>query len=117
VLCAQPTADLRFLLAVLLDRHGFDSDSASTIAEAAAMASAGDYCLYVVDDRYDDGTGPEMIRRLREATPAVPVLAFSALSFERDMEEALRAGASAYLLKPNDFGAIAETVKHLCGAA
>lgn len=116
VLCAQPTADLCYLLTTLLDRNGFDSDSAFTIAEAVAMARAGDYCLYMVDDYYYDGTGPEVIRRLREATPGVPVLVFGALSFPRDMAEALRAGASAYLLKPGDFGAIAETVARLCRA-
>jgi DNA-binding response OmpR family regulator len=42
-----------------------------------------------------------------------PVVFFSALAEERHKEEAVGAGATAYLIKPNDLGTLAGTVSRL----
>lgn len=77
VLCAEPSSDLCSMLRQILAVNGLDSDSASTVSEAVLKAAAGDYCLYIVDDYYSDGTNRELIGKLRALTPAVPVLVFS----------------------------------------
>jgi len=117
VLCAEPSADVCSLLHALLDRNGFDSDSASTISEAVEKAGAGDYCLYIVDDGYADGTNVELVRRLRSLTPQVPVLVYSSLSLEANRLEAARAGAVSYIVKPGEFDRLVDAVVRLCGAA
>ncbi len=117
VLCAEPSADICSLLHVLLDRNGFDADSAATVSQAVEKAAAGDYCLYIVDDGYRDGTNVELIRRLRALTPHVPVLVYSSLSFESGLREAARAGAVAYMVKPGEFDRLVDAVVRLCGAA
>lgn len=116
VLCAEPSADVCSMLHALLDRHGFDSDSASTVAEAVEKAGGGDYCLYIVDDDYRDGTNIELIRRLRALTPHVPVLVYSSLSFEANRRDAARAGAVSYIVKPGEIERLVDAVVRLCGA-
>jgi two-component system response regulator HydG len=116
VLCAEPSADICSLLHALLDRNGFDSASASTITEALEKAGAGDYCLYIVDDGYADGTNVELIRRLRVLTPHVPVLVYSSLAFESNRLEAARAGAVSYIVKPGGLDRLVDAVVRLCGA-
>jgi DNA-binding response OmpR family regulator len=117
VLCAEPTADICFLLQALLDQNGFESDTASTISEAVEKVEGGDYCLYIVDDGYTDGTNVELIRRLRALTPNVPVLVFSSLSFEANQREASRAGAVSYIVKPGELDRLVDAVVRLCGVA
>jgi DNA-binding response OmpR family regulator len=116
VLCAEPTADICAMLHALLDRNGFDSDSASTVAEAVKKVVGGDYCLYIVDDGYTDGTNVELIRRLRALTPRVPVLVYSSLSFEANRRDAARAGAVSYIVKPGEIDRLMNAVVRLCGA-
>lgn len=116
VLCAEPSADICALLHALLDRNGFDSDSASTISEAVEKAGDGDYCLYIVDDGYRDGTNVELIRRLRALTPQVPVLVYSSLAFEANRRDAARAGAVSYIVKPGEMDRLVDAVVRLCGA-
>lgn len=116
VLCAEPSADICSLLHALLDRNGFDSDTASTISEAVEKADANDYCLYLADDGYADSTNVELIRRLRGLTPQVPVLVYSSLSFGANRRHAARAGAVSYIVKPGEIGRIVDAVVRLCGA-
>ena len=116
VLCAESCEDICALLHALLDQNGFDSDTASTISEAVAKADANDYCLYIVDDGYTDGTNVELIRRLRALTPQVPVLVYSSLSFEADRRDAARAGAVSYIVRPGEIARLVDAVVRLCGA-
>ena len=116
VLCAEPSADICSLLHALLNQNGFDSDSAATISEAVAKADTSDYCLYIVDDGYADGTNVELIRLLRALTPHVPVLVYSSLSFESNRREAARAGAVSYIVKPGEIDRLLDAVVRLCGA-
>lgn len=116
VLCAEPSADICSLLHALLDQNGFDSDSAATISEALGKAGANDYCLYIVDDGYTDGSNVELIRRLRALTPQVPVLVYSSLSFEANLKDAARAGAVSYIVRPGEIERLVDAVVRLCGA-
>lgn len=115
ILCVEPSADVCDLLRSLLKSRGFDSDSASTIAEAEQKATARGFDLYIVDDYYSDGTNRELIRRLRLLTPAVPILVFSTLDFVESRVAALEAGASEYLIQPRDSTHVLGAIERLCG--
>jgi DNA-binding response OmpR family regulator len=47
-----------------------------------------------------DGSGIGLCRAIREFDPYTPILFYSAAAYERDIQEALRSGAQAYLVKP-----------------
>ena len=113
VLCAEPHEDTCRLIRLLLERQGLEVVSADTIAECVRMAEAEGFDLYMVDDDYIDGTAIQLCKRLRQMTPATPILFFSAQAFRRDRELALEAGATAYLTKPNDLFEIVSTVNSI----
>ena len=47
-----------------------------------------------------DRSGGELCRAIREFDPHTPILFYSAAAYERDIQDALRAGAQDYLVKP-----------------
>jgi DNA-binding response OmpR family regulator len=117
VLCAEPSEDIWLMMQALLRSRGIEAESAATVAEAVGKAGSRDYCLYVVDDGYTDGTNVELIRRLRSLTPAVPVLVFCTQDFAHSRGEALQAGAADYLIKPGDVLGVLSVVEGLCDQA
>lgn len=116
VLCVEPADDICTMLRQLLRMNGLESDSASTIKEAVEKAEGGDFCLYIVDDSYRDGTNIELIRRLRELTPQAPVLVFSTLAFEANRRAAVEAGAGEYMVKPQDIERLISAAVGMCGS-
>jgi DNA-binding response OmpR family regulator len=110
VLCAEPHEDTCRLITVLLERQGHEVVSARTVAECMRLIGDGGFDLYMLDDDYIDGTALQLCKRLRQMTPATPILFFSAQAFRRDRELALEAGATAYLTKPDDLFDIVQTV-------
>ena len=85
-------------------------DEASAAMEM--IASEAHYDVLIFDNEVPGLDGVEMIRqtRLLPHRQQVPIIMFSASDVER---EARRAGASAFLRKPEDMNAIAETVARL----
>jgi two-component system, LytTR family, response regulator AlgR len=53
-----------------------------------------------MDNWLPDGSGIGLCRAIREFDPHTPILFYSAAAYERDIQEALRSGAQAYLVKP-----------------
>ena len=113
VLCAEPHEDTCRLITLLLERQGHEVVSARTIAECVGLVDARGFDLYMVDDDYIDGTAIQLCKRLREMTPGTPILFFSAQAFRRDRDQALEAGATAYLTKPDDLFDIVATVNSI----
>ncbi|MBL0039768.1 MAG: EAL domain-containing protein [Xanthomonadales bacterium] len=69
VLFVDDSASIRLAYKQLLDRNGYDCDTAGTITEAFNKAAAGHYDLFIVDYFLPDGNGDELCRRLK-ALPA-----------------------------------------------
>ena len=113
VLCAEPHEDTCYLIEILLGRQGHEVVSAKTVHDCIELACETHFDLYMLDDDYIDGTAIELCKRLREMTPETPILFFSAQAFKRDREMALKAGASAYLTKPDDLFEIVQTVNSI----
>jgi CheY-like chemotaxis protein len=92
--------DNRVLLSYLLRDLGYSCVAVSTMTEALSAARSDTFDLYVLDSWYNDGTGIELCRRIRRFDQSTPIIFFSAWPLESAQQDAIRAGASAYLLKP-----------------
>jgi DNA-binding response OmpR family regulator len=68
--------------------------------EGLLAARRGYFDLYILDYWLPDGSGVGLCRAIREFDPHTPILFYSAGAYERDIEDALRAGAQDYLIKP-----------------
>lgn len=89
----------------LLSQLGYQADAlsiANTIAEAEQYLSEQSAALALVDLGLPDGSGIDLIRRIHEQNPAVPILVISAWSTQEAILAALRAGATGYVLKERD---------------
>jgi DNA-binding response OmpR family regulator len=68
--------------------------------EGLRIARQGGFDLYLLDNWLPDKSGVELCRAIREFDPHTPILFYSAAAYERDIEQAIRAGAQDYLTKP-----------------
>lgn len=75
---------------------------ANSIATADQCLSQQIPALALVDLGLPDGSGIDLIRRLHEQSPLIPVLVISAWSTAEAILAALRAGATGYVLKERD---------------
>jgi CheY-like chemotaxis protein len=110
VLCAEPHADICRLLTELLEEQGHEVVAANSLSQCLTLAREQHFDLYMLDDDYIDGTGLELCRELRAATPQTPILFFSAQAFPRDRQRALEAGAQGFFVKPGDIFEIVQAV-------
>jgi DNA-binding response OmpR family regulator len=113
ILCVERDSDTCLLLAVMLGLTSYDIVCVSTVAEGLALARGERFDLYLLDGLLCDGTGVELCRSIREFDPVTPVVFFSAQAEERHRQRAIEAGATAYLIKPNDLDVLAGTVSGL----
>ena len=64
-----------------------------------------------------DRSGIELCRAIREFNPHTPILFYSAAAYERGIQDALRAGAQDYLVKPVIPDELMQAVSRLISAA
>ncbi|MGH9855701.1 MAG: response regulator [Blastocatellia bacterium] len=115
ILYVEEDPDSCQLLVLLLSNSGHEVVPANTISEGLRLAKSGTFGAYVLGDWFSDGTGPELCRQLRLFDPNTPIIFYSALTRDRDLEAAMSAGAQAYLIKPDGLEKIEPTIKRLIG--
>lgn len=101
-------------LATLLEQEAADIEVAGVITDAkeleqAARQSPPDVLL--LDLRMPGMDGIEAARRMRTISPTTRVLVLTASDEQSDLYQALRAGASGYVLKEADVSEIAGAVR------
>jgi two-component system, response regulator, stage 0 sporulation protein F len=113
ILCAEPYADTRSMLGHLLERANYEVISANTIADALQVSRNRRFSLYLLSDRYEDGTALELCQRLRQFDLRTPILFYSTYAREADRESGLKAGAQCYLSKPGDIFELRDAITRL----
>lgn len=89
----------------LLLQLGYQSDAlmvANSVQEAEQCLCREAVALALVDLGLPDGSGIDLIWRIHEENPAVPILVISAWSTQEAILAALRSGATGYVLKERD---------------
>ena len=77
----------------------YDFRRAESLADAVREIQSGPPDCAIVDLTLPDGRGAEVISALREVAPDVPLVAHSGLDASFIADEALAAGARAYVTK------------------
>lgn len=110
VLYVEDHDDTRVLMALMLRRAGFEVTEAECAQDALELARGCGFDLYLLDHTFPDASGVTLCRALREFDPDTPIVFYSARALEKEREEALNAGAQAYLVKPGDLFNVADRV-------
>ncbi len=98
ILLVEDREDSREIVANNLGEHALFY--ARDFDEGLLAARRGYFDLYILDNWLPDGSGVGLCRAIREFDPHTPILFYSAAACERDIEDALRAGAQDYIVKP-----------------
>ena len=100
ILIIDDEANLRQTLARILNRAGFQVTSAENGHQGIAMLEEQAFDLVYMDIRMPDMNGLEALKRINARFSQTPVVLFTAQPDLHTAVEALRSGASDYLLKP-----------------
>lgn len=98
-------------------RHGWQVETASCVREAVRNVENRDFNLVVTDMRMPDGSGLEVMRAARKASPDTGVILLTAYGSVPDAVSAMRDGALDYLTKPIPFDRLQSTAAQVMSRA
>jgi len=113
ILVVDDEADLVATYCRLFRRLGYDVESAGTCAGGLALLNSAPSDLLIADLELPDGDGLDLVRAARTALSTFRVIVVSARPSRGAREEAMAAGASAFVAKPFSAGALGDLVRSL----
>ncbi len=102
ILLVEDHFDTARALARLLERSGHEVTLANSLFEAEGYVKRGGYDLMLSDIGLQDGTGLELIRKVR-AISDLPAVALTGFGMEEDVVNCRVAGFNEHLTKPINF--------------
>jgi CheY-like chemotaxis protein len=114
ILCVDDDEDTCIMLSHLLRQENYEVKTVKTVREALQVARNESFNLYILDEWFPKEAGLGLCRKIREFDPHTPVIFYSGAAFDSDKEEALYAGAQAFVAKPY-VDELIETVHRLLG--
>src|SRR6185437_6803545 len=102
ILIVDDEADIRMLIAGVLKDEGYNTREAADSAQAFAAIHSRQPTLVILDIwlQGSEFDGIEILRRLREEMPSVPVLMISGHGSIETAVEAIKIGAYDFIEKP-----------------
>ncbi|TNC62545.1 response regulator [Rubellimicrobium roseum] len=111
ILIVEDDDVLRDGLVAGLSLAGFTSEAVATRAEGEAALEAGGFSGVVLDFMLPDGSGLDLLARLRARGSTLPVLMLTARDRPHDRVAGLDGGADDYLGKPFDLEELAARLR------
>jgi signal transduction histidine kinase len=105
ILLVEDHQDSADTLSQLLSLHDYEVNVARSVEEAIAAADQGLFDLVISDIRLPDGSGLDLMRRLRSYRP-IRGIAISGFGTEQDRRRSREAGYETHLTKPVDFNVL-----------
>ena len=104
------------MMSRLLKGLGFQVTTAESVAEASQHVDGSKrFDLIVSDIGLPDGTGLDLMRRVRATRGELPGIALTGFGTEEDIEQSRLAGFSAHMTKPIDFTQLESLIRLVVG--
>jgi len=113
ILFVDDDEDICVAMTEVLGLSGYEVTPAQSLAVGLSLAKARRFDLYILDQKFPDGSGIDLCRQIREFDPETPILFYSAYAREVDREAARAAGAQDYLKKPTSLDHLEESISTL----
>ena len=117
VLVADDDRTIRAVLSRALARAGYTARATGSAATLWRWAAAGEGALAILDVMMPDGDGLELLARLRDARPDLPVIVMSARGTLMTAIRAGERGAYEYLPKPFDLDELTNAARRALARA
>jgi CheY-like chemotaxis protein/two-component sensor histidine kinase len=114
LLLVEDHPDTAQTLARLLRRSGFAVTVAGDVASALTTAEREPFDVLLSDLGLPDGSGNDLIRRLRESRE-VRGIAMSGFGMDEDLRRSREAGFAEHLIKPLDLGRLEAAIRRVMG--
>jgi DNA-binding response OmpR family regulator len=115
VLLVEDDPVSRVFLAAAIQAVPATVDAADTVAAAFALATAGSYDLWLFDANLPDGSGTELLTRLRALDARTPALAHTASDDGAVIDTLSAAGFREVLVKPLPAVAVQTMIRRALG--
>ena len=116
VLLVEDHEDTNRSLTKLLRLRGYEVESANNIESALDLSTTAQFDVLVSDIGLPDGTGIDLIRRLRSDRPALAI-ALTGFGMEDDLRKTQDAGFNHHLVKPIDVNKLDLLIQESSSAA
>jgi two-component system response regulator PilR (NtrC family) len=100
ILVVDDEASMRELMEILLGKQGHRVSTAGDLGSAVARVAEGGVDLVITDLRLGADSGIEVLRRVKEHSPATEVIVVTAFATTENAVQAMKLGAYDYVLKP-----------------
>lgn len=115
ILIVEDEKNLRCVLAAVLNAEGFSALEAGDGEQALALLESTQPALVLTDQRLPGLSGTELLRKMKELYPEIPVIITTAYGEIEQAVEAIKAGAEHYLTKPVDEGELIALIRQALG--
>jgi DNA-binding response OmpR family regulator len=116
ILLVEDHGDTAETMVSLLEIFGHQVQRAGDVAAALNIAARGDFDLLISDLGLPDGSGLDLMRKLRSRGLLWPAIALSGYGQEKDLEQSRSAGFQVHLVKPVDISRLMEVIDGVAGA-
>lgn len=113
ILIVEDDDDTRANIRDILELDGYDVHEADSFSELFQRDDWDNITVILLDRILKDGDANEMLPRLREVAPLVPIVVTTGLPDLEGAIEALREGAYDYLFKPIDPDALRASLRRI----
>ncbi len=113
LLVVDDEAGIREMLAIVFRKDGYRVSAARGCVEALALLDGEAPDLVLTDLKMPDGSGFEVLKKVRETHRETPVVMITAYSSTKTAVDALKQGAYDYIAKPFDM----DELKHVVARA
>lgn len=96
----------------LLKLNGHDVQTASSVESGLELATTREFDLLISDVGLPDGTGIDLLRKLRR-THTMPAIALTGFGQKEDISNAKDAGFAAHLTKPVDLDELQAVINEI----
>jgi len=117
VLVVDDEPEMRVALTHALSRSGYSVETASNGLEGLSKFKKKDFNIVITDIKMPEMTGMEVLEGIKSISPQVPVIMITAFGTINKAVEAMKEGASDYILKPFSSETLEAAVRKACKTA
>ena len=114
ILVVDDEPDMREALSHALNRSGYSVETASGGLEGLEKFKRDKFSVVITDMKMPEISGMEVLERVKRISPEVPVIMITAYGTIKKAVEAMKEGASDYILKPFSADTLEAAVKKAC---